>query len=121
MKDVYFIKCSIVGCDMSLVDDISTLFFWDTNIRDIKFKNEERFTIVTNTHSKVIYAIDSDTIWWKPYSSNNNKMKIFRGNLDSFCYEVQNGFPTTDLHPKMDDFEIERELLLVCRYLRSLF
>lgn len=119
IKDACFINCLKVGCDMSFVDDISLLYFWETNIRDIQYKNEERFTEVENTHSKVIYAIDSDTVWWKPYSWSHNKVKIFRSNLDSFCNEVQNGFPITDLHPKMDDFEIEKELLLVCRYLKS--
>lgn len=45
--------------------------------------------------------------------------KIFRGTLEEFSHEVQNGFPTTDLHPEMDDLEIRRELLLVCQYLKS--
>lgn len=119
MKDTYFIDCSMDECNMNYVDDISLLYFWDTDICNIQFKDNERFTNVENTHSKVIYAIDSDTVWWKPYSWNNDVKKIFRGTLEQFSHEVQNGFPTTDLHPKMDDFEIESELLLVCRYLKN--
>ena len=118
MKDTYFINCS-VECNMSYVDDISLLYFWDTNIRNIQFKDNERFTDVENTHSKVIYAIDSDTVWWKPYSWSNDVKKIFRGSLEQFSHEVQNGFPTTDLYPEMGDYEIENELLLVCRYLKN--
>ena len=121
MKDTYFIDCSIEECNMNYVDDISLLYFWDTNIRNIQFKDDERFTDVENTHSKVLYAIDSDTVWWKPYSWNNDVKKIFRGTLEQFYHEVHNGFPTTDLYPEMDDYEIRDELLFVCRYLKNWF
>lgn len=53
-----------------------------TEHRSIRFKNYEKFTDVENTHSKVIYAIDSDTAWWKPYVWSNNVKKIFRGTLE---------------------------------------
>lgn len=119
MKDTYFIDCSTEACNMNYVDDIALLYFWETNIRNIQFKNSERFTEVENAQSKLIYAIDSDAVWWKPYTWDNDVRKIFRGTLEQFSYEVQNGFPTTDLHPEMDDFEIEKELLLVCQYLKS--
>ena len=60
---------------MRYVDNISLLYFWDTNIRNIQFKDNERFTDVENTHSKVLYAIDSDTVWWKPYVWSNDAKK----------------------------------------------
>lgn len=117
MKDTKFIDCSVIGCNMEYVDDLSSLYFWNTPIRDIQFKSEERFTEVVNDFSKVIYAIDSDVIWWKPYSWNDDKKRIFRGTLKEFQNEVENGFPTTELYPDMSDFEIEEELLRVSKYL----
>lgn len=119
MMDTYFIDCSTVACNMNYVEDISLLYFWGTNIRNIQFKADERFTEVENMHSKVVYAIDSDTVWWKPYVWSNNPTKIFRGTLEQFNDEVQNNFPSTELYPEMDDFEIKSELLLVCQYLKS--
>lgn len=106
-------------CGMDYVVDISLLYFWDTNLYDIQFRNKERFTEVINKQSKVIYAIDSDVVWWKPYSWNNEEMRLFRGSLKEFRKEVENGFPTTDLYPDMDDYEIEAELLKVIRYLEQ--
>lgn len=119
MNETYYIDCSTVACNMNYVDDISLLYFWETNVRNIQFKTYERITEVENMHSKVLYAINSDTVWWKPYVWSNDSKKIFRGTLEQFAYEVENRFPTTDLHPQMDDFEIEEELLLVCHYLKS--
>lgn len=119
MRDTYLIDCSTVACKMNYVDDISLLYFWEINTSNIQFKKNERFTNVENTHSKIIYAIDSDTVWWKPHVWNSDVKKIFRGTLEQFSNEVQNGFPTTDLYPEMDDFEIESELFRVCQYLKS--
>lgn len=104
---------------MRNVDDISLLYFQETNTRNIQLKTYERFTDVENTHSKVIYAIDSDSDWWKPNVWSNDAKKVFRGTLEQFYNEVENSFLTTDLHPEVDDLEIRRELLLVCQYLKS--
>lgn len=119
IKNTIFTDCSMAECGMDYVVDISLLYFWDTNLYDIQFRNKERFTEVINKQSKVIYAIDSDVVWWKPYSWNNEEMRLFRGSLKEFRKEVENGFPTTDLYPDMDDYEIEAELLKVIRYLEQ--
>ncbi len=117
MKDTVFFECSFEGCKMEDVDDISLLYFWDSDVREIEFKNEERFTEVVNDNSKVIYAIDSDVVWWKPYSWNEDETWLFRGTLKEFQEEVKSGFPTTGLFPKMDDYEVENELLKVSKFL----
>lgn len=117
MKDTVFIECSFEGCEMEYVDDISLLYFWDSNIRDIRFKNDERFTEVVNENSKVIYAIDSDVVWWMPYSWSEDENRLFRGTLKEFQEEVRNGFPTTGLFPSMDDNVVEDELLKVSKFL----
>lgn len=106
---------------MKSIKEISQLFFWDSNLRDIhsEFGKKERFTEIENERSTVIYAIDSNVVWWKPYSWEDNEKGIFRGTLKEFTEEVRNGFPTTDLYPKNADYEIEEELLHVCNYLES--
>lgn len=121
MKNTYFISCSFKGCSMEYIKDISQLFFWDSNLRDIYFEfgKRERFTEIENENSKVIYAIDSDVVWWKPYSWEDNEKGIFRGTLKEFTEEVRNEFPTTDLDPLRAHYEIEEELLHVCKYLES--
>ena len=119
IKNTIFVDCSMAECGMNYVDDISLLYFWDTNLYDIQFRNKERFTEIINKQSKVIYAIDSDVVWWKTYSWNNEEKRLFRGSLKEFREEVENGFPTTDLYPDMDDYEIEAELLKVIRYLEQ--
>lgn len=119
IKNATFVSCSLIECDMKYVEDISTLYFWDTDLRGIKFKKEERITEISNDNSKIVYAIDSDVVWWKPYSWNGDDKSIFRGNLKEFTVEVESWFPTTDLYPEMTDYEIEEELSLVCIYLAS--
>ena len=58
-------------------------------------------------------------VWWKPYSWKDNKKGIFRGSLKELTEEVRNEFSTTGLDPLSRDYEIEEELLHVCKYLES--
>ena len=67
----------------------------------------------------MIYAIDSDVVWWKPSSWQDYEKGIFRGTLKEFTEEVRNEFPRTGLDPSGLDYEIEEELLHVCKYLES--
>ncbi len=119
IRDSYFIGCTFSESNMESVKDISVIYFWETNPQEIEFYKDECFTEVINKSSKVLYAIESDVVWWKPYSWNKDKYRFFRGSLEDFCKEVRNGFPTTDLYPDMTDIEIEDELLRVCFYLES--
>jgi uncharacterized protein YjbI with pentapeptide repeats len=121
MNNTTFLSCSFKECSMEYVKDISQLFFWDSNLRDIYFDfgNEERFTEIENENSKVVYAIDSDVVWWKPPSWEDKEKGIFRGTLKEFTEEVRNEFSLTDLDPSGMDYEIEEELLHVCKYLAS--
>ncbi len=114
-----FLYCSVVTCEMKYIDDISVLYFWETDVREINFKKDERFTEIINSNSRVLYAIDSDVVWWKPHLWENNDELIFRGTLQEFQQEIKKGFPTTDIYPKMDDAEIEDELLKVCVFLEQ--
>ncbi|MCW0483319.1 pentapeptide repeat-containing protein [Gaoshiqia sediminis] len=118
LKDTFFMNCRLHSCEMD-IEDLACIYFWNTNVRDIQLLERERFTEVINDNSQVLYAIDSDVVWWKPYSWKEHENKIFRGTLAEFFDEVHNGFPTTDLYPEMDDTEIEEELLRVCQYLKS--
>ena len=117
MQNIYFVECSVKDCEMLYVENLSQLYFWETNIRDITFMNEENFIEVINPLSKIIYAINSDVVWWKPYSWAEKEKGIFRGSLKQFKDEVYNNFPTTDLYPDMNDYEIQDELIKVITYL----
>ena len=121
IKDAMFLNCNFSKCNMEDVDDISVLYFWDTPFNGIKFKNEERFTKVINTYTRLDYAIDSDVVWWKPYSYQEDEIKIFRGTLQDLINEINNNFPTTDIFPYMGDIEEykESELRIVCKYLTA--
>ncbi|MCF8359263.1 MAG: pentapeptide repeat-containing protein [Prolixibacteraceae bacterium] len=118
LRETGFVGCNLSECQIDSAIDISGMYLWETNVQDIQLIEEECFTEVVNKNSKVLYAIYSNVVWWKPLSLNDEK-RIFRGSLEEFYDEVQNGFPTTDLYPEMDDFEIEEELLRVCKYLES--
>lgn len=119
MINTYFVGCCLSEIEMRDVQDVSSLYFWETNVREIKFMGDQQFTEVINDRSKVLYAVDSDVVWWKPYSWDDDERRIFRGTLKEFADEVRNEFPTTDLYPSMMDYEIENELLRVCLYLES--
>lgn len=119
IKDTSFLYCSFVECNLNYVDDISVLFLWQVNVLDIQFKNNEKFTEIINPNSRVLYAIDSDVVWWKPAVYSEENPCIYRSTLEEFQYEVKNRFPTTAVFPEMDDFEIENELLNVCAYLET--
>jgi uncharacterized protein YjbI with pentapeptide repeats len=121
IKDAMFLNCNFSDCNMKEIDDISVLYFWDTPFNGIKFKNEERFTKVINTYTRIDYAIDSDIVWWKPYSWNEDEKKIFRGTLQDLINEINNNFPTTDIFPYGDEIEEskENELRIACKYLTA--
>ncbi|MDX9883731.1 MAG: pentapeptide repeat-containing protein [Prolixibacteraceae bacterium] len=119
LKETGFVGCNLSECQIDSVVDISGMYFWETNVQDIQMMEEECFTEVVNKNSKVLYAIYSDVVWWKPYSWADDEKRIFRGSLEEFSNEVRTGFPTTGLYPEMGDYEIEEELLRVCRYLKS--
>ncbi len=117
MLNIYFIECSVKKCEMLYVENLSLLYFWKTDMRDIEFLKNEYFVEVINPLSRLIYALNSDVVWWKPYSWEENVKGIFRGSLKEFKDEVDHGFPTTDLYPNMNDYEIEEELIRVIKYL----
>lgn len=119
MMNTYFVDCNLSEIEMRDIQDVSSLYFWETNVHEIKFMGDQQFTEVINDRSKVLYAVDSDVVWWKPYSWDDDERRIFRGTLKEFADEVRNEFPTTDLYPSMMDYEIENELLRVCLYLES--
>lgn len=120
-KDWYqntsFIKCELHSCDMSYITDLSQLYFWETNILKIDFATDQQFSIIKSEKSKIIYAIDSDIIWWKPYSRFENHP--FRHNVQEFLSEVNNNFPTTNIYSEMDDLDVKKELRAVCAYIQS--
>jgi len=117
IKNAGFIYCSLYNCDFKHVKDISILFFWESNVHDAIFHNDESFTKVINDKSKVLYAIDSDVVWWKPkdYLGSYSDF-IFRGDLEKFIQEVENDFPITNIDTDYQ-FEITSELNNVCTYL----
>lgn len=109
-----FIKTRVSSCNMSCINDLSQLFFWETNIEEFDFATHQRFTIIENNRSKVIFAIDSDVIWWKPF--RRDEIHPYRHSIQEFLLEVNDRFPTTDVYPEMDDLDVEEELLAVCAY-----
>lgn len=118
-KDTKFIECKMDCCNMSSVTSINEMYFWNTNIELIEFSENEKFTIIENTNSKVIYAIESNIIWWLPHHTISTPPKIpFRQTLDEFICEIKQGFPTSDIHPEMSDLEVEYELCSVAEYLK---
>lgn len=117
LKESGFVGCNLSDCEIGSVIDISKMYFLETNVNDLKMIENEEFTEVFNKNSKVLYAIDSDIVWWKP-NSWNKKIGIFRGSLKEFSNEVQDGFPTTDIWPDVEMF-IGSELEHVIRYLES--
>lgn len=121
MNNTTFLSCSFKECSMEYVKDISKLFFWYSNLHDIyfDFTKRERFTEIENENSRVLYAIDSDVVWWKLPSWKNKEQGIFRGTSKEFIEEVRNEFPRTGLDPLRMDYEIEEELFHVCKYLES--
>lgn len=113
-----FIECELHSCDMSHIKDLSQLYFWEINIHDIEFATPQRFSIINNNRSQIIYAIDSDVIWWKPYIYSCPKIRPFRHSVKEFMLELNNNFPTTDIYPEMEDFDVEEELLAVSVYIK---
>lgn len=73
------------SCDMSYIKDLSQLYFWGTNINQIDFAKQERFSIIENDNSKIIYAIDSAVIWWK--HSNRTDIHPFRHSIKEFFWK----------------------------------
>lgn len=117
VKNTYFIHCDMTYFEFDFLHDISLLYLWDTNIRDIYFKNRTPITEIINENCKVIYAIYDDVVWWKAYSWNDDDKKIFKGSLKEFIHEVRNDYPKTQLDFLGVDFEQDDELLKVCDYL----
>lgn len=118
IKDARFLYCVLSECEMNYVDDISVLFFWEIDWQSIRFKENKRFTEIKNTNSRVLYAVDSDIVWWKPHLYECDNEFIFRGTLNEFQQEINSGFTTTNIYPEMDDFDIEDELLKTCVFLK---
>ncbi len=116
-----FISCQMNDCRMPSVDDISLLYFWEVNLLDSETFEDISITEITNNNSKVLYAIDEDVVWWKPYPNKDEESgKPFRHSLSEFIKEVEAEFPTTGLYPCMEDFVVEDELIAVCEYLKLL-
>ena len=92
--------------------------FWNCNLRDIKFERNLDFVEVINSHSKVVYCIQTDTLWWRPELGYSRTEPIFRYNLKNFIKEVENEFPMTEVYNSTYDVTIDDELSLVCEYLK---
>ncbi|MFZ5431177.1 MAG: pentapeptide repeat-containing protein [Bacteroidota bacterium] len=119
-RDVTFDGCTLKEFNTEFIDDISILFFWEVNIFDLDFPEDERITIVETNQTKVIYAIDSDVIWWKPDCRFRDDLDIFRGTLAEFADGVSREyFSKTDYHIDQSSVGIAFEMHLICQYLES--
>ncbi|MDT7830442.1 hypothetical protein RQM65_17370 [Pricia sp. S334] len=72
---------------------------------------------VSNTYSKVLYCVQTDTLWWRP-ASELKKSPIFRFTLNQFESEINNDFPKTEI-PLHQEVPLAEELLGVHQYLRG--
>jgi len=108
MKDVQFNYCQLDDCDLSEMDDLSKLQIKESNIQNTISQNY-RYTKVINNSTTVLYAIDSDVVWWDS----------FRGNLESFKHEIDNMSTIASLHPPDRD-NVYYELSIVRDYLQLL-
>ncbi|MGC9354220.1 MAG: pentapeptide repeat-containing protein, partial [Mariniphaga sp.] len=117
LSETGFVGCRLSGCEFQSPINISTMYFLETNAYDLSLIEDEKFTEIYNKYSNVLYAINSDVVWWKP-NSYNKKVGIFRGSLKEFSDEVRNGFPTTDIWPDVEVL-IGSELEHVIKYLES--
>ena len=119
-RDVAFDGCTLKEFNTEFIDDISILFFWEVNILDLDFPEDERITIVETNQTKVIYAIDSDVIWWKPDYRFRDALDIFRGSLAEFKDGVSREyFSKTDYHIDQSSVGLAFEMNLICQYLES--
>lgn len=107
LNDVSFNFCNLKDCDLSILSKLSMLFLHESNIHEAILKHQS-FTTVINRHTKVLYAIDSDTIWWGS----------FRGNLAAFKNEIETEFPKTKVGQESEVFVYD-ELRRVLIYLEQ--
>lgn len=115
-----FLECNLMKCFIKDINRISDLYLWKSNVWDAKFENDEEFIEVVNKYSRVLYAINSDVVWWKPLDHYHpDKGYIFKGNLAELDNEVNNGFPVSKLYPHLEVF-ISNELDNLSSYLKQL-
>lgn len=107
VKDARFNYCEMKDCDLKQIQDISVLYIKESNIQDALLNNQQ-FTKIINDNSTILYAIDSDVVWWDS----------FRGNLENLKHEVENGFPTTHVDQAIEVY-CYHELSRVCVYLEQ--
>jgi hypothetical protein len=79
------------------------LFIRESNIEDAELQ-DQNFTKVINTYTKVLYAIESDTVWWED----------FRGNFEQFKDMVENDRIENGIKYYLDDFLYDELSKVVC-------
>lgn len=115
-----FLECNLMKCSFKDINRISDLYFWKSNVWDAEFENDEEFVEVVNKYSRVLYAINSDVVWWKPLDHYHpDKEYIFKGSLAELDDEVDRGFPVSKLYPHLEVF-ISNELDNLSSYLKQL-
>lgn len=107
LQDVTFAFCNISDCDLSRLPNLSMLFINESNIHEA-ILDHQTFTKIINKYTTVLYAIDSDTVWWDS----------FRGTFEEFRVEVETGFPQTNVDIGVEIF-IYSELSKVLVYLEQ--
>lgn len=103
INDVLFSNCILNDCDLSSLKSLSMLYIRECNIEDAELK-DQNFTRVINTYTKVLYAIESDTVWWED----------FRGNFEQFKDMVENDTMENGTKYYLDDFLYDELSKVVC-------
>ncbi len=103
INDVLFSNCILNDCDLSSLKSLSMLFIRESNIEDAELQ-DQNFTRVINTYTKVLYAIESDTVWWED----------FRGNFEQFKDMVENDTMENGTKYYLDDFLYDELSKVVC-------
>lgn len=103
INDVLFSNCILNDCNLSSLNSLSMLFIRESNIEDAELR-DQNFTRVINTYTKVLYAIESDTVWWED----------FRGNFEQFKAMVENNTMENGNKYYLDVFIYDELSKVVC-------
>ncbi len=107
LQDVTFSFCNLKDCDLNWLPNLSMLFINESNIQEA-ILNHQSFTKIINEHTTVLYAIDSDTVWWNS----------FRGTIEDFRNEIEADFPRTNVGQEFEVYAYN-ELCKVLAYLEQ--
>ncbi|PVX49882.1 hypothetical protein C7377_1520 [Balneicella halophila] len=121
-KGLTFNACEFIINNINWQDirDISLIYLWDfIDLSILRKLTDQRFTVFQTSETKLLYGIDAKTIWWQPLNKEPlTKYKPHRFSVEEFLNEVYNDFPTTDVYPYMEDYEVEFELAAFCEYIQ---